>query len=93
MTDDDTGKSPSAHLVRAALADPEIKFVAQNMMAMGVHPREVARMAAYAGHFGLDALVSELGGVEVQGFAQPTCGDVNCIEPEHQIVRRSDQRS
>lgn len=46
----------------------------------GNHPREVDRAVAYVTAYGFEAMDSP--GCVV--FRTPTCGDWNCINPEHQ---------
>lgn len=50
------------------------------LVATGMPEREVARAVLYADQFGLDALTGD--GCVV--FAEPTCGDWNCLNPTHQ---------
>ncbi len=51
--------------------------------------REAARAAFYAKRYGLDALRGE--GDDCVVFKQPSCGDWNCLNPEHQVLA-SEQR-
>jgi hypothetical protein len=53
------------------------------LAATGMPEQEVARAYFYAERYGLTALEGE-GCVT---FGEPSCGDWNCVNPEHQVLQ------
>lgn len=58
----------------------EIERYVQSLTDAGMPEREIARAFFYADKYGLDALRGEF----CDEFAEPKCGDWNCLNPEHQ---------
>jgi hypothetical protein len=63
---------------------PEVEQYAVMLAAAGMEDREVARAAFYAEEYGLDAL----SGPGCVTFDEPSCGNWNCIKPDHQRVSK-----
>jgi len=61
---------------------------ADALLAKGVPEREVARAALFAESHGLEALAGPDDAPEHAhvSFAKPTCGDWDCLNPEHQTL-------
>lgn len=53
------------------------------LLAKGMPNREIARAYCYAERYGLDALSGE----GCATFARPSCGDWDCVRPDHQVLR------
>jgi len=62
----------------------ELQRYAQMLAASGMDEREVARGFFYAQRYGLEAMESS--GCVL--FAEPSCGDWDCVNPEHQVLDR-----
>ena len=52
------------------------------LSAAGMDDREVTRAGFYAQKYGLKALSNN--GNHCVVFTEPTCGDWNCVKPDHQ---------
>lgn len=63
-----------------------IERYGEMMLASGMDEREVARGVYYAQRYGLAALSGGDDNACVV-FDEPTCGDWNCINPEHQRLK------
>lgn len=62
----------------------EVKRYAALLERAGRDDREIARAVFYAHHYGMEAM--SRGGKACLVFAEPDCGDWNCLNPEHQIL-------
>lgn len=58
----------------------EIENFRTSLHIAGVHPREIDRAVLYAEYKGLETLDKNSCTI----FAEPVCGDWNCINPDHQ---------
>jgi len=65
---------------------PELKPAGQAMtdqlLALGIAEREAVRAGLYVDAFGTQALTGDQHAV----FQQPTCGNWNCLKPDHQVL-------
>lgn len=59
----------------------EIQDYWERLLAAGVPEREAARACIYAEHKGIEAL-----SVGCVMFAEPSCGNWNCLNPDHQVL-------
>ncbi len=71
------------HLGRHRRKPDPIDAYADALLATGMPEREVARACFYAQHYGLEALNR---GGDCLVFAEPTCANWNCLNPEHQVL-------
>jgi hypothetical protein len=78
----------SAH--KSKRLESAIGAYADALLAKGVPAREVARAALFAESHGLEALAGPDDASEHTHvtFAKPTCGNWDCLHPEHQTLTR-----
>lgn len=70
--------------VKSLSENRELRRYVESLEAAGTPEREIARAYFYADKHGLAALSNAGDGCVY--FDIPTCGDWNCISPEHQVV-------
>lgn len=69
---------------RSVSEKKRLNHYAEVLASSQLPEREQARAFFYAEHYGMDSLNNPSGGCVV--FDAPSCGDWNCVSPEHQIV-------
>jgi hypothetical protein len=62
---------------------PEVEEYANRLLQSGMEEREAARAALYAEKYGLESLSR---GNDCVVFDEPSCGNWNCLNPEHQCL-------
>lgn len=60
--------------------NPDVERYASALLATGMEEREVARAAFYVQAYGFASLDSS----DCVVFAEPSCKNWNCLNPEHQ---------
>ena len=64
---------------------PEQAAYAEKLLAAGLPEREAARAYFYVVEYGMEALSTKDN--RCVTFTTPTCGDWNCMNPDHQVLQ------